>query len=325
MASLESLPPDQRAVLQLVLQRGRSYDEIAQMLKIDRAAVRQRALAALDAIGPDTRVDPERRALITDYLLGSLPPRVEEQARELLATWPRERAWARVIASELAPLASEPLPEIPADEGGRAALEEPAAERAPETAPAREAPAVAKERKPRREKPAPRSSRLGGAILLGAGVLIAVAVVVVVLVTGGSSKSKKTSSRPANTSTRSTSTTPARVVAQINLVPPGGGSKPAGVAQVVRQGSTSGIIIVAQNVTPNTKHDAYAVWLFKPPSQAKILGFVNPGVGTNGKLQTAGGLPTDANQYTQLLVTRETQGNPKSPGSIILQGSLNLG
>src|SRR5947209_3677328 len=78
MASLESLPPDQRAVLQLVLQRGRSYDEIAQMLKIDRAAVRQRALAALDAIGPDTRVDPERRALITDYLLGSLPPRVQE-------------------------------------------------------------------------------------------------------------------------------------------------------------------------------------------------------------------------------------------------------
>ena len=52
MASLDSLPADQRAVLQLVLQRGRSYDDIAKLLSIDRAAVRQRALAALDALGP---------------------------------------------------------------------------------------------------------------------------------------------------------------------------------------------------------------------------------------------------------------------------------
>ncbi len=56
MASLDSLPPDQRAVLQLVLQRGRSYDDIAQLLSIDRAAVRDRALAAFDALGPQTRV-----------------------------------------------------------------------------------------------------------------------------------------------------------------------------------------------------------------------------------------------------------------------------
>src|SRR5205807_611635 len=46
--SLDSLPADQRAVLQLVLQRGRSYDDIAALLSIDRAAVRQRALGALD-------------------------------------------------------------------------------------------------------------------------------------------------------------------------------------------------------------------------------------------------------------------------------------
>jgi len=73
MATVDSLPPDQRAVLQLVLQRGRSYDDIAELLSIDRAAVRQRALAALDALGPQTRLAPERRALITDYLLGQLP------------------------------------------------------------------------------------------------------------------------------------------------------------------------------------------------------------------------------------------------------------
>src|SRR5581483_3559712 len=51
MASLDSLPPDQRAVLQMVLQRGRSYDDIAEMLSIDRASVRRRALEAFDELG----------------------------------------------------------------------------------------------------------------------------------------------------------------------------------------------------------------------------------------------------------------------------------
>ena len=115
MASLETLPADQRAVLQLVLQRGRSYDDIARLLSIDRAAVRQRALTALDALGPQTGVPDQRRALITDYLLGQLPERVHGQTRARLAQSPSERAWARVLASELAPLAANPLPDIPTE------------------------------------------------------------------------------------------------------------------------------------------------------------------------------------------------------------------
>ena len=113
MAPLESLPPDQRAVLQLVLQRGRSYDEIAAMLSIDRAAVRDRALSAFDTIGPPTRVTSERRALITDYLMGQLPPRVAEQIFERLKSAPAERAWARALASDLSTLSRGPLPDIP--------------------------------------------------------------------------------------------------------------------------------------------------------------------------------------------------------------------
>src|SRR3984957_2712243 len=105
MASLDSLPPDQRAVLQLVLQRGRSYDDIAQLLSIDRAAVRQRAHAALDALGPGTRVDADRRAQIADYLLGQQTEAEAAQTRERMAGSASERAWGRVVASELTPLA----------------------------------------------------------------------------------------------------------------------------------------------------------------------------------------------------------------------------
>ena len=132
MASLDSLPPDQRAVLQLVLQRGRSYDEIAKMLSIDRAAVRERALGAFDALGPSTRVPPERRALITDYLLRQLPDGAATDTHRGLAGSANERAWARVVASELGTLAAGPLPEIPTD-GGAApvAADTSAAETAP--------------------------------------------------------------------------------------------------------------------------------------------------------------------------------------------------
>src|SRR5258707_5255475 len=124
MASLDSLPPDQRAVLDLVLRRGRNYDQIAELLSIDRAGVRERALAALDALGPQTGVPAERRALITDYLLGALPSGVAADVAARLGSSPSERAWARVVAAELQPLASGPLPEIPVEAGARAAAAE---------------------------------------------------------------------------------------------------------------------------------------------------------------------------------------------------------
>jgi hypothetical protein len=343
MASLESLPADQRAVLQLVLQRGRSYDEIADLLSIDRAAVRQRALQALDAIGPQSRVPPERRALITDYLLGQLPPRVSEDTRARLAESASERAWARVIAAELSPLASKPLPEIPVEGAREEPRPTPAAR---EATPARQAerepePAVAapefapRERAPREPGPlgARPSSRRGGAILLGLLALGVIAAIVIVIASSGGSSNHNSSSTvastpstattaPTTTSTTSTATSTPRQIAQVNLTSPHAGSQTVGVAAVFRSGTAIGVLIQAQKVPPNTKHDAYAVWLYNSPSDSKILGFVSPGVGSNGRLSTAGRLPNNAGHYKQLLVTRETQRNPSQPGTIILQGQL---
>ncbi len=327
MPSLDNLPADQRAVLQLVLQRGRTYDDIATLLSIDRGAVRQRARAALDALGPDTGVAPERRALITDYLLGQLPPQVAETTREHMAQSPPERAWARVVASELAPIASAPLPEISADASGRdTGTPEPAPGGAPEPAPG---PASG---------PAPgpgsrtgRSSRRGGAVLLGLGGLAVVAavVIVIVLVSGGSNKhSSSTTSTGAAASTTptttATSTTPTRVVGRVNLLPPGGGTSGAkGVAAVVKQGNNQDIAIVAEGVAPNTKHDAYAVWLYNSQTDAELLGFVNPGVGSNGRFSAARQLPTNAARFKDMVVTLETQAQPRQPGRIVLQGQLS--
>ncbi len=369
MASLDSLPADQRAVLQLVLQRGRSYEDIAKLLSIDRTAVRQRALTAMDTIGPRTRLPEERRAMITDYLLGQLDDEERAQTRSRLADTPGERAWARVIASEIAPLAKEHLPEIPVEANGAGGdttvaepesdaaqdasepegdyhgqaeplgAEESSARREPVSAavpPLGTEPAAAEAAPPPGDRgpkvPGTPTSRRGGLILIGGVVAVAIVVLLIVVLSGGSSN-KKPSTTAAKTPTSSTSTTAptsttsstaARVIAQINLTPPTAGSKAAGIAEVLKEGANNGIAIVAQNVPPNTTKppNAYAVWLYNSPTDAHILGFVNPGVSKDGRLSTAGGLPANASHYKQLIVTVESQANPKTPGTIILQGTL---
>ena len=169
--------------------------------------------------------------------------------------------------------------------------------------------------------------------------LVVVGAVLFFVLRGGHGKkpAASTTSVPAasatSTATASTPTTPttttgtsASVVAQINLTPPASDkkSKAAGIAEVLNEGSTDGVAIVAQNVPPNATKppNAYAVWLYNSQTDAKILGFVTPSVGKTGRLQTAGRLPSNASHYKQLIVTVETTAKPKTPGSIVLQGAL---
>lgn len=330
MGSIESLPSDQRAVLELVLRRGRSYDEIAQLLSIDRAGVRQRALAALDALGPETRVPAERRALITDYLLGALPAGVAEEVNHHLGQSASERAWARAVASELQPVAERPLPAVPTEGATDTVSDaEPTAETEAEPAAAVPAGGGGPSR------PGRVSSRRGGAILLAVGAAVIIAVVLILVLPSGGHKHTPASASAATGQTAatgltgatgSTGTTGPKVVAAIALKPPSGGKSPLGFAEVLRAQGQFGVAIAAQGLTANKKHppDAYAVWLYNSPGDSHILGFVSPAVGANGILRTAGGLPKNASHYQKLLVTLETSSNPKAPGRIILEGTLRL-
>jgi hypothetical protein len=362
---MDSLAPDQRAVLQLVLQRGRSFDEIAEMLAIDRAAVRGRALAALDALGPDTELAVERRALICDYLLGQLPAGAGEIVARQLARSATDRSWARALAAGLAPLARRPLPAIPegapskpaamassttlreATEPQQVATEprEATEPRQVPTEPERPASLAGFTGRPsaqapgprhgRRDLPRRRSSRLGGAILLGLGAIVVIAVVLVVVLaiaTGGSSggsgvalrrgaASAPKTTTPAATTATGSSVTP---LAQIRLSSPTGG-KESGAAEIVRQNGRLIIAIEASDVPPNSQHNAYAVWLSNRRGRYDRLGFVNPPVGSDGVLQTSGGLPSDAASYDELVISLETARNPQAPSrDVVLEGSFKL-
>jgi hypothetical protein len=66
-----AMTPDQRATLQLLLERGKSYGDLAQLLGQPESEVRARARAALTELGG---ADPDRNVGLTDYLLGQADP-----------------------------------------------------------------------------------------------------------------------------------------------------------------------------------------------------------------------------------------------------------
>ncbi|MDQ6820610.1 MAG: sigma-70 region 4 domain-containing protein [Actinomycetota bacterium] len=332
MSSLDSLPGDQRAVLELVLRQDRGYDEIERLLSVDRTAVRSRALSALDAIGPATSVEAHRRALIADYLLGQLPRRVSEDVAKRLGQSEDERNWAQALISELAPIASKPLPAVPsAAVNGDAPADQTDAPPSPSHSEAAGLPS---------ERPA---SRRGGAILLVIGALVAIAVVVFLLTQGGSKRNgapptpaassptapaASSPTTPPSTSTTpatpSTSTTPPKILAQVNLLPPSGKSKAKGAAELLTEKGTLAVLLVASGLAPNTKHDVYAVWLYNSPAKYVRVGFVTPGVGSNGKVERLGLLPANAASYSKLLLTLEPQPPPAHPGNVMLAGGFKI-
>jgi hypothetical protein len=312
MARFDDLPADQKAVLQLVLRQGRTYAEIATLLKISDAAVQNRALTALDAIGPSglEGLDEERQDEIGDYLLGQQSASERAATREFLEDSQPGREWARHVASDLraAGVAGDELPEIPADPA-----------EVDEAFDALNARRAARDRQQR-------SSRLGGVLIIVA-VLLVVAGGVLVLtgVIGGNDDDSSDDSAAVTTTTGASSSTNANTQAtvekQFNLTPPGGGSKPLGVANLVTQSGKRALAVVGQDL-PASGH--YVLWL-RNGSKVKFLGFfpVVTGKGTNkGRLQGLVEAPSDLTSYKEMLISRESSSTPKAPTTIILKGSL---
>ena len=316
MTDVADLPPEQRAVLSLILERGKTYEEIAALLGIDAFAVRARAHAALDSLAPRTAsgLTPSRRAELADYLLDQQDDEAYEATYHHLEASPPSRAWARVVATELRTIAPEAIPEIPDEGSGRSE-----ATAAPAGAGGGSARASALPRDQR-------GSRLGGALLI-AGAVIVVAVGAYLLFSGGDDgdKTKATATVGTATSTTSTDATQqARPIAQINLLAPeGSDSKAAGLAQVLAAGNQRAIVIAGQGVDAGT----YAVWLYTDESNNKLLGFVPRRVTSNGKFAAQATLPADAGTFKELVVTSQdppktAQDVPKTPGEIILRGDV---
>src|SRR5215208_4703297 len=332
MSPLEPLAPDQRAVVALVLQQGRSYDEIAALLGIPVDAVRARAHAGLAALAPANGLPGEITAPLADYLLGQQPDADADATRGLLAESAPARAWATDVADRLGGVARSPLPEIPGGEPAPAARKR-ASKRAP--APAGSTPPAPRPRpvgEPADDDGAapPAASRLGGLLLIAAVVAVVGVVLFLVLRDGGDDEEPAASATPTATAT-ATATPEAKVADEIQLRATGGG-KAKGTMTVYLQGEQQLLFALqAQDLPPSTESSSYAVWLTGPGGKARRLGFTNP-VGEDGRLGIQGpsekdlaAFPRLYATYANVVVSQESTEDAKRPERIVLTGKLPAG
>src|SRR3954463_3679496 len=138
MATLDQLPAEQRAIVELVVQRGRSYDALADVLQVPASRVRELARGGLTELSPRTaqRVDSDWRGKVADYLLGQQAAADQRATRDYLKESEAARAWALSLLDSLDPLYPDGAHPVVPESGAfePAAKDETAAVKAPETA-----------------------------------------------------------------------------------------------------------------------------------------------------------------------------------------------
>jgi hypothetical protein len=321
MSRLDELPPDQRATLSLLLLQHKSYAEVAALLGIPERAVKDRAQAAIVVLAPGRarELTPDSRQEIGDYLLAQQPGVAERlRTRALLNSSEPARAWAADVAAQLAPMAGSSLPDVPAGPVGSAGTAASAPQRVGDLSsspPASGAAAPA----PAASGRSQRSSRVGGAILLV--VLLAAIAVAIVLLTGGSS-GKKASATTTGQTTATVSKTGPTIDDQIVLRPAKPGIKSVGAAYVLSEGSKRAFFIDARNLPP-ARGFYYAIWLYNSPTSFVPV-TKSSAVNAKHRLEGISPLPTNAAEFHEVLLTKETSPKPTHPGPAVLRGPLKL-
>jgi hypothetical protein len=304
MATFEHLSADQQAIIELVLQRQKTYHELADLLAMPEARVRELARDALVSLAPVTvkGVDDEWRSQLADYVLGQQSGPESTATRGHLRRSEAARAWTRSLLDSLASFyGSDGMPTIP--DGDRAA---------------------ARGRRPRkRDRPAePETERqelspeAQAAVrrrrLVAGGAAAAVALLFIVLVwpigvlTGGDDNNKGGGGSGGG----------AAAAPQ-----PGQRGVPAGVAIVAERGGKRQVIVQAASLPPNRNREAYEVWLYNSPKDAMSLGAQV--TDSRGTFQGAGPLPTDYQRFSYIDVSREPiDQNRSHSGQSVLRGRL---
>ena len=323
-------------MLELVLRQGRSYGELSELLAIPERDVRERADAGVRALAgePQAGVDSGR---IADWLLGQQPDVEAERTRAAVARNPLARDWAAAAAEQLRELGGT-VPAVPeSDDPAEAPRTDQAAETPHADQAAAATPAGAAAPRPRelRDRAAsapaagvPRSSRLGGAVLIAVLVLVVGGALYLILGRGDDDEPQATT--PA--SETAATATPTATGNDIVLEGPGN-SKAAGLMRLIRrEDGAVQFAIAAQEVPANKGREVYAVWFTREGATPRRLGFAQSQVTKEGVLTTGGPQQGDEDEfprwfatYEKVLVTRETDAKAKRPGPAVLEGTLPAG
>ncbi len=351
MATLDQLSDDQRAIIELLLERRSSYAELSEMLDMPASRVRDHARSALVALAPRTAegVDPQWRGQVADYLLGQQTGPESKATRAHLKSSEQARSWALSALDSLDHLyANGAEPFIPA--GGRAPKAEPrpkpaakrAAEGKPAKARAKEAarppkreetparegaskapakPAGAKpatERRRRPEKTSAAVARRRGLAIAGALlVLVAVVVLLILLIGGGEGDPSAEEAVPTETTPTTAELPPLPAALALQPVDEANAQGQAIIAE--QQGQT--ILIVRAVLPPSARDEVYEVWLYNDQEDAVPVGAQV--TDKRGAFQGAGALPADFARYRYIDVSLErADGDTTHSGTSVLRGEL---
>jgi len=299
MATFDQLSPEQRAIVELVLRQGKTYNELADMLNLPEGRVRELARDALVELAPVSvrGVEEDWRAQLADYVLGQQSGPEATATKGHLRRSEAARSWARSLLDSLEQFYENgSVPAIPEGERGRRAA---AAPREPRRAAGGGALAAAGDAVMRRR------------LLAGAGALLLVLLVVLVwpigLLTGDDEKSTASSQPTGKTSSRQTAAN----------------AQPAGIAIVVERNGKKQLLVQAARLAPSGQSEGYYVWLYNSPTDAKSLG--GQVTDQQGNYQAIGPLPADFRNYKYIDVTRQRVGkspNVKHTGESVLRGAM---
>jgi hypothetical protein len=246
-------------MLQLLLERGQRYGDLASVLGVDEAEVRSRAREALTELGG---VDPDRNVGLTDYLLGQADPIGRADAVRHLKDDPEDLSLATELSQKLLLVAPEAdLPRLPGEE------RRPRPRRAGADRSRLPIPKRLRRRDGADDAAAPRHTTLTRrqgqlAVLLGcAAVLLVVGILAVAgAFSGGGSNASGT-----------TTTTGTQNLATIALKPQTN-TKAAGAARFGLQNGQQAVVDVGlRGLQPPPAGQTYVIWLMLTPTQGYPL------------------------------------------------------
>ncbi len=302
MATFDKLSAEQRAIIELVLQRGKSYAELSDLLAMPETRVRELARDALVSLSPISAkgVEEDWRGQLADYVLGQQTGPESTATRGHLRRSEAARTWSRSLLDSLDTLYENgDLPTIPDGERGARAERRPRKREREEAPPAPEREPLSPE-----AEQAVRRRRTLGAALAGLALL---ALILLVWPVGLLTKSDDKS----DASGGNASTAPQ----------PGKSGVPAGIAIVASRDGKRQVIVQAASLPPNKARQAYEVWLYNSPKDARSLGAQV--TDQRGTFQGAGPLPADYQRFQFIDVSREPINQDRThSGNSVLRGKI---
>jgi Sigma-70, region 4/Anti-sigma-K factor rskA len=318
MATFDQLSDEQRAIVELVLRQGKSYDELADMLDIPEARVRERARDALVELAPISArgVEEDWRGQLADYVLGQQAGPEATATRGHLRRSEAARSWTRSLLDSLEQLyGNGDLPAIPDGERAARASLRSRGERGGRREAPGPPPSAAQGDEPGPLSPSARAAVLRRRILAGAAVVALLLVGVLVWPGGVLTGGDDDGGGGGDGQTASE-----------------GGTAPidtdrVGSALIAEQGGKTRIIVTAEGLEPSSESKAYQVWLYDSASKRRSLGAT--ATDQQGNLQVVGDLPADYQDWnfidvTPVTVTGQGESQKLKDGPSILRGALEL-